>query len=182
MGITYYGGIPSLDLQLVEAASLMRHGFLGDALRLLSEVGYLPWFALLVVVFAAGMAVRARRLAAGVIVVVAALIANASFVILKRIFERPRPEFTDHVVSGWSMPSGHSTMAAALALVILFVGGFRHKIFAYFFAASYVLLTMLSRVVLGAHYPSDVLAGALLGSGCACLVFAASHAFSSQGR
>jgi undecaprenyl-diphosphatase len=57
-----------------------------------------------------------------------------------------------------SFPSGHATVAFALAFVILLRD--RKRGWPLFCLASFI---GLSRVVVGVHYPSDILAGALLG-------------------
>lgn len=83
---------------------------------------------------------------------------------LKLVFGRPRPDLwpTDVQVSGLSFPSGHATAAAALALVVGFLAWRTpYRWAAVVVGALYAALMMLSRVVLGVHYPSDVLAGAL---------------------
>lgn len=59
-----------------------------------------------------------------------------------------------------SFPSGHSTTAGALAVVILVLAP-RFRALALVLAG----LVAMSRVVVGAHYPSDVVAGLLLGAG-----------------
>jgi undecaprenyl-diphosphatase len=70
----------------------------------------------------------------------------------------------------FSFPSGHTMTAFSIALVIsYFYPGFEGTL--YFLAASIAV----SRVVLGMHFLSDVLAGAVLGSGLgvtAIVVFA----------
>lgn len=66
----------------------------------------------------------------------------------------------------WSFPSGHASNIAALA-VALFLLWPRGAVL-YAVAA---LLVMASRVIIGAHYPSDVLAGAALGASTAWLVW-----------
>jgi undecaprenyl-diphosphatase len=67
----------------------------------------------------------------------------------------------------YSFPSGHTLHATAFSLVAL----------AYYPALGWLLipfslLVALSRVVLGLHYPSDVIAGAVLGAAIALLSFA----------
>ena len=66
----------------------------------------------------------------------------------------------------WSFPSGHASNIVALgvALFLLWPRG------ALLYAVA-VLLVMASRVIIGAHYPSDVLAGAALGASVAWLVW-----------
>jgi undecaprenyl-diphosphatase len=86
--------------------------------------------------------------------------------LLKAAFERPRPTIVPHLsmVYASSFPSGHSMLSATVyltlgALLGRFVEPFRLK--AYFLIAA-LLLTFLvgvSRVYMGVHYPTDVLAG-----------------------
>ncbi|WP_216326148.1 phosphatase PAP2 family protein [Deinococcus aestuarii] len=84
--------------------------------------------------------------------------------IMKRLFQRPRPELWPRLVTetGASFPSGHSTVAAALAvLVVILLWHTRLRWPALVLGVTYYALMALSRVVLGVHYPTDVLAGGL---------------------
>ena len=97
--------------------------------------------------------------------------------ILKRLLGRARPGGLDEFGTLWfepgsffqyslqSLPSGHATTSFALAFALVALFG-RWLGFAYFLAA----LIALSRIVLGAHFLSDALAGALLGTFGAMLV------------
>lgn len=85
--------------------------------------------------------------------------------VLKLIFQRPRPDVFPPLVPqvSYSFPSGHTGSAVAfygLMGVLLWHEG-------YYVAAVlcwvWVILVMLSRIYLGAHYPSDVLASLALG-------------------
>ncbi|GAA5112985.1 phosphatase PAP2 family protein [Alloalcanivorax gelatiniphagus] len=81
----------------------------------------------------------------------------------KHLLDRPRPEWADPitVLASTSYPSGHATAAATSAVAIALVVRRRAVT-----AAMAVLAVSVaaSRVLLGAHYPSDVVAGALLGT------------------
>jgi undecaprenyl-diphosphatase len=120
------------------------------------------WAALVPVLAAAGPEARAA-LRAGL---AAAAVSIAAFTALKHVFQRPRPcEVEPHPLfhvrppDRFSFPSGH-TMAAFAACTVL--------------ALQFPVLAPLcgllagaiavSRVVLGLHYVSDVVVGALLGS------------------
>lgn len=83
---------------------------------------------------------------------------------LKLAVNRPRPE-GDTDRSNSSFPSGHATGAFALATV--FSHQYPKVTVPAFVAAAAV---GISRIYLGRHYPSDVLGGALVGFGSACLV------------
>lgn len=85
--------------------------------------------------------------------------------LLKNLVKRPRPEVLNQIpvmffghVSTYSFPSGHATIAFAAAYVL----SKSHKKWAKFYYLLAVLIAF-SRIYLGYHYPSDVVAGALLG-------------------
>ncbi len=79
---------------------------------------------------------------------------------LKPIFAVPRPEDVRFVActTGYSMPSGHSLMSFASA-VFLYPRAGKFKLLVWIFAVT----VSLSRIFIGVHFPSDVLAGALIG-------------------
>jgi len=109
----------------------------------------------------------------------AAILGIFVFKALKRISHRPRPcQLQPHCWSKvlppdrFSFPSGHTMTAFSIALVVsYFYPGLEWPL--YFLALSIAI----SRVVLGMHFLSDVLAGAVLGSalGIASLVTFAAY-------
>lgn len=99
------------------------------------------------------------------------VLAYASSELLKAFYDRDRPMIVAHgsIVYSQSFPSGHSTAAAAtfltLATVVASVEPRRRtKALVYGLAISGVLAVGVSRVYLGVHWPTDVLAGWALGS------------------
>lgn len=106
-------------------------------------------------------------------------------VALKEIIKRERP-FVSHPefqkltsAGGYAMPSGHSsiTFATATSLSIAYPKW-------YVIAPSFLWATGVSysRMHLGVHYPSDVLVGALLGSGSAYLTHKINRWFDKKRR
>lgn len=91
--------------------------------------------------------------------------------VLKLAFERPRPrvfEWRVHHVGSYSFPSGHATTSmiiyAMLAYVILELDPPAPvKRLTVALAAVIIALVGLSRVYLGVHYPTDILAGYAVG-------------------
>jgi membrane-associated phospholipid phosphatase len=92
---------------------------------------------------------------------------------IKRVEKRPRPYVTypntfypDEVDNGYSMPSGHVSLAFATATsVVLNYPKWYVAVPLYAWATS----VAYSRMYLGQHYPSDVIAGAAVGAGSAYL-------------
>lgn len=95
-------------------------------------------------------------------------------VLIKQIVGRQRPNPLDPVWEHWglSFPSGHATNAASIAvtLVVLlwpWLGSRRSRRLAIGAGMLLVATSVLDRVLLGVHYPSDVTAGVVLGGGLA---------------
>jgi undecaprenyl-diphosphatase len=89
---------------------------------------------------------------------------------LKLVFARPRPAIVPHLheVMSPSFPSGHAMTSAAVyltlgALLMHISKGRLTKIYCMTIAMLATLLIGSTRVYLGVHYPTDVLAGWLIG-------------------
>ena len=103
----------------------------------------------------------------------AAAIAMLSNQVISHLWERPRP-FTSHAAMTHllsapspdpSFPSDHAAVAFAIAFAVL---AFSRRAGVGFLVAA--TLIGLSRIALGMHYPSDVIAGAVVGWAAALLV------------
>jgi membrane-associated phospholipid phosphatase len=144
------------------------HHALVTVLQAITDLGGRPITLWLVIIVVFGLLIRRqRRLAAYLIVTGAgALMLDPS---LKIIVGRLRPVVDVPVASapGNSFPSGHalgSTVAyGALLLIFLPVASRRLRAVAISAFAAIVVLVGFTRVALGVHYVSDVLAGWLLG-------------------
>ena len=113
-------------------------------------------------VAAVGALAQPSRRRAWVSVGVGAFLAHAAAVVIKRVVRRPRPHHPAVAVnvatpSKLSFPSAHATSTTAAAVLLGRVMGLP-------LPAVLVPPMMLSRMVLGVHYPSDVAAGVVVGA------------------
>lgn len=120
---------------------------------------------------ALGYLIIAKKYADGAVLAVSVLGATAISQMLKVGYARPRPDLVAHSVEtlGASFPSGHATLSAAAYLTIGALlahaqGGTRVKTYIHVVAVLLTLLVGVSRVYLGVHWPTDVLAGWCLGA------------------
>ena len=84
--------------------------------------------------------------------------------ILKMIIQRPRPENSLIIETGYSFPSGHSMVSAAFYGLLIYysyeyIKDKKVKMILITILTLLILTVGYSRIYLGVHYPSDVLAG-----------------------
>jgi undecaprenyl-diphosphatase len=146
-----------------------------SVVRDLTALGSVVGLALLVSLIIGFLVMRGRRRAALLIFLasVGGVSLGSGF---KSIFERSRPEVVPHLmeVTSLSFPSGHSMMSSTVyltlgALLGQTVARRREKIYIIAAAVLLTILVGLSRVYLGVHYPTDVLAGWAAGTAWALL-------------
>lgn len=142
------------------AQAVARDGF--DRAFLLSsklgcEWGVVPFDVLLVL--GLGLSRRLREgLFAGTAIIGSALLNLGA----KQLFARERPGLWESIApeSTYSFPSGHAMGSVTLAMVlVLLVWHTRWRCWVTLPMAAFVAMVGLSRVYLGVHYPSDILAG-----------------------
>lgn len=83
-------------------------------------------------------------------------------VILKLIFERTRPDLWQQLVveTSFSFPSGHAMLSSALALSVIFIcWKTRYRWLMVMLGSLFIVVIGFSRLYLGVHYPTDILAG-----------------------
>jgi membrane-associated phospholipid phosphatase len=174
VGIVTGGPIVSVD----GAVALWLHthatGFATEVQSAVTQLGGAS--VLLAVTLVAVVALLVRRRMAHAALMGAALAGGEGLnMALKAAFERPRPSFSDPIATaaGFSFPSGHAMVALTVygALAFVIAAGTRSRrarAFVYAAAAVLVLAIGFSRIYLGVHYLSDVLAA--YGAGLAWLM------------
>lgn len=132
----------------------------------LGSVGWVTSFGVLVV--CACLYFKRRRMAAFLAIAVAG--AGTLDYVLKLTFHRPRPlAFFGTSPASFSFPSGHALGSFCFYGVLAAVlsdrtAGRKSRFFIWLAAALLVGMIGLSRIYLGVHYPSDVIAGYLAGA------------------
>jgi undecaprenyl-diphosphatase len=102
------------------------------------------------------------------------VIATAGAILLNNLlklgFGRPRPQVFDWATNAvsWSFPSGHAMSATVVYSTVAYLAArlqrrFLHRFLTMLTAALLIIVIGLSRVYLGVHYPSDVIAGMIIG-------------------
>lgn len=137
---------------------------------------------------AAGLLWLQRRRATALYLLAAVGSGVAFSTAAKALFDRPRPELVPHgaAVHTASFPSGHSLMAAVvyLTLAVLVARTMPSRRLRVYVVALAVLVTVavgVSRVYLGVHWPTDVLAGWAAGGAWALACAAFSRVLSRRG-
>ncbi|MDN5563532.1 MAG: phosphatase PAP2 family protein [Luteococcus sp.] len=137
----------------------------------------LPGVLATVLVIVAGWAWRRRLRNLTAALVLSVLFSWGGNFLLKHLFTRPRPSspLADVIThSGWSYPSGHMTMATTAALMVIATTTTTRqpsdvRYLARVLGGLGVALVACDRFVMNAHWPTDIVAGFLMGLVCASL-------------
>jgi membrane-associated phospholipid phosphatase len=173
LSVTAYS--QNADIRILSEINLNRNKDLDNAFRGITNTAGPVAFGMPVVLFAVSLVkddsvMRRNSIYIGASVLTSAIITN----ILKYSINRPRPYITypyiEQVASAGSpsFPSGHTSDAFAFATSVSIAYPRWYVIVPSYVWAGAVAY---SRMDLGVHYPSDVLAGALIGAGSAYLCY-----------
>lgn len=181
IGLALSGIVTGWDSTLSAAAlhGAAQHPGITDAMRVATFLG--DWPVRLVVMMSVVVVLAVRHLARPasylLYTVVCAWAVNAW--VLKPLFARERPQAAALLpdwIDRWSLPSGHAASAAALATALGLLATVlprRRRLLVWAACALYAAAVGASRLWLGAHWPSDVIAGWLFGAGLALALGAA---------
>lgn len=130
----------------------------------------------LLTMFVAGYLIMIRKVGSALFVVMAVSTGAIGSTLLKSVFERPRPDLVSHLVTvnTTSFPSGHAMNSAVVYLTLgaLLARTRTERITRVYILSVAVVLTLMigfSRVYLGVHWASDVIAGWVVGASWALL-------------
>jgi undecaprenyl-diphosphatase len=130
-----------------------------------------------------------RAYKSAVVIAIAVVGAQLASSLLKLGFDRQRPELVPHLTEVYtaSFPSGHAMVSTAVYLTFATQLASLHRdivIRGYLIATALALVTVIgaSRVYLGVHWPTDVLAGWAAGGAWALVVWAGTRWYSRRQR
>jgi undecaprenyl-diphosphatase len=188
IGFAAHAWLIVIDEQLAVTIRSTNAGLFGAVARLMKRLGSLPVWDTLVLIAAAVLWTRKRRLEAKLLV--AALSVEAATILVKVVGNSPADigsEFGDFLESAGDahFPSGHvARTAVTLGVLVALFAWRKHRwrLSAVLAASGFVLLMGIARVASGAHRPSDVLGGLLLGALWLDLLFLVSAHWRSRIR
>jgi undecaprenyl-diphosphatase len=166
------GDTHAFDVAVLRAAQNFRvgHAWVAEAMRDLSGLGSTAVLTLFTVVAVGYLAVvRARPIA--LLMAAAVITGSVGVSLLKAQFGRPRPglDFAELIAPGMSFPSGHATISAIVFLTIAaLIASTRtragEQTYILVMATLMAMLVGLSRIALGVHWATDVVAGWAFGA------------------
>jgi undecaprenyl-diphosphatase len=169
--VTQHNGAATSDPQHLRFFVDHRPSWLIAAARDVTNIGAVPVLAVLAVVAAAALWWRGQRVIVAVAPAIALGCTGVVVAVTKLLVARARPDLTVRLVADneSSFPSGHSADSAALlvALAVVVAAVVLRKPLARVLAVGAALflsgLIGASRLVLAAHWPTDVVAGWAVG-------------------
>ncbi|MBP7837371.1 phosphatase PAP2 family protein [Candidatus Saccharibacteria bacterium] len=162
-----------IDAPVINAIQSLSSASVTVLMKLLTHAGDKILVGITAVAIAGGLFIRHRQKDALMVLVTIGGSAALN-IIFKLIFARPRPTpaLALIVEDGFSFPSGHAMAAAVLAvIVILLIRHSRWRIAVSCAAVGYMIIVGISRIYLGVHYPSDILAGFCVSIAWAVVVY-----------
>jgi undecaprenyl-diphosphatase len=176
--VTRHNGLSTTDVLHLHWFIAHRTDALVSASRVVSEIGSPAVLGISVVAAAVWLWMRGLRLGLALAPGFAFVVAAASATLMKTIVGRHRPPISLHLVTenNASFPSGHATDATAFFVTFALITAIfvlrKPLTKAFVVIASGLVAAMIgiSRLVLGVHWPTDVLAGWALGLSAALVV------------
>lgn len=165
-----------MDIQLLEWINNHRLKALDPLFLAITDTAYLLAFLVAFVVLAVGLYNKnLTEIRKGLYLLIALGVNTVIVTLIKYLVNRERPfvhnDMVEKLTTGNSpsFPSGHTSDAFIIA--VLFCILFPRKLWMQLLIWGWALAVAYSRIVLGVHYPSDVLGSIFIGTGVATLVY-----------
>lgn len=157
------------DTVIREAVYSIRRDFLTTVLTAITYLG--NWQSVTIICIIA-LVIPKTRIYYGLPLAVTAISSTIVYKVVKTFFARPRPDISLHLIDqgGYSFPSGHSMTGLVFFGLIIWLCHKKFKGPLPIILSLLIFLIGFSRIYLGVHYPTDVLAGWLLGAAFLTLV------------
>jgi undecaprenyl-diphosphatase len=184
-GKLLFGEPLQLEIRFMHWLASIRTAQLTTVERGFTFLGSTLWLVCVSLLVSAWLLFK-RRTADVALLLAAGLGSSAITNLVKVLVARARPEVVPHLdpVSTLSFPSGHSCSSAAvyMALALILAADRLHRRIAMAVAVLLAVAIAFSRVYLGVHYPTDVLAGLALGWLWVTAVFVAGRSVGEGSR
>jgi len=179
--VTEADGVAGLDHPVLDAAKTVRSPALDVAITAYTNIGGTVGMPIIAVVIMIFLATRRKSWTPVILMLAAGLGSLLITVLGKPLFGRTRPDLADAIPPyehSPSFPSGHSLNSLVIAgivayLVILRLKTLRARVITGALAAAFAITMGLSRVYLGHHWLTDVLAAWAIGISWLALVITA---------
>ena len=166
-----------LDLNINSWISTLRTPGRTEIMKIVSDIGRIG--GVFIVGFISAYLFINKKIHVLIGLLISALTAGTFTTVLKLIIARDRPELANRLVaeSGFSFPSGHATMAFVAFPILAIIINFNPKIpkllkfIAIFGLTIFPFVVGFSRLYLGVHYFTDVVAGGIVGISAACVFY-----------
>ncbi|WP_284978107.1 phosphatase PAP2 family protein [Arthrobacter sp. fls2-241-R2A-200] len=179
--VTEADGVAGLDHPVLDAAKSVRSPALNVAVTAYTDIGGTIGMPIIAVVIMIWLALRRRSWTPVILIATAGLGSLLMTIAGKQLFGRARPNLSDAVPPyehSPSFPSGHSLNSIVIAgivayIIILRLETTRARVVTILVASAFAITIGLSRVYLGHHWLTDVLAAWALGIAWLALVITA---------
>jgi undecaprenyl-diphosphatase len=159
------GPLP-MDEQIHSLANLLQRSWLVGTSETLAEIGDAMGISVLMAPWLLWL-LCAKRFAALLHIAGALILVAVSNTVFKNLAGRARPDTPDYLTGSMSYPSAHtSTIVVVVGLTAAFAAQVmpqRYRGYAYWMGIIVCMPMALSRLVIGVHWASDLIGGALLG-------------------
>ena len=139
-----------------------------EVITFIGGVRFLPFL----VIFICLVLVLKRKKSYAELLLFNSLLSTIAYIVLKNIIQRPRPSiFLFITETGYSFPSGHATNNMAFYGMLIYLAyktikDKKLKILVITLLSLWILIMGITRIYFNVHYPSDVIAGYVLGGIC----------------